>query len=178
MKKFFIISSTLLNILAFTASADSSEAIKHHIGVELGNDNTAIFYNHFDSGFYGSVRIDSNNYNRGNRVSICNDGKISGSSGSGTCSGHGGVSYVREEKSERIGGSIGYFWKAIKGLYLGAGANLGVYTSEVNIGDNNQGEFYMNLEARAAYRITPRITATSTYDAEAGNFTLGASIGF
>lgn len=176
MNKRMIGSTLAMSLIAFNAS--SAEVPLHHIGAELGSNNIVISYNHFSSGLYGTVRYDRNEYDLGNKVSVCNDGSISGSTGSGTCSGHGGVSHTRNEKNERLGGSLGYLWNVIGDLYLGGGANFGAYTSEVNVGNKSQGETYFNVEARAAYRITPHIAALTTYDAEVKAFTFGASIGF
>lgn len=173
----------VVTFLVANASADEfSEDIytvhNHHIGVEFGNDNTVVSYNNYTNNFYASIRFDSNEYVLDSTVSVCNDGGVSGSTGSGTCSGHGGVSHTRKEKAERFGGSFGYLWNAVGNFYLGGGAGIGSYISEVDVGNEGQSDYYINLEARTAYRFSDRFSLLATYDFEVQKMTVGAAFGF
>ncbi len=172
-----LIIGTAHNVIASEGSNVSS-SVNHHIGAEFGDKNVVLSYTSYNSGLYATLRFDSNKYELDNRVSVCNDGGISGSTGSGTCSGHGGVSHTRNEVSDRVGGSVGYMWNAIDNIYFGGGIAYGFYGTEVNVGSSTHGDGYINVEGRAAYRLTERFSVVSTYEGEGSVFTFGATYGF
>ncbi len=167
----------MLCLLAPLAEA-TEEIDTPYIGIELGNKTGVLDIIDLTSGLYGSFKYDGNKYEHGNVVSICNDGGISGSVGSGTCSGHGGVSHTRKEQSKRAGFSIGYMWNPYGDLYAGGGVGFGAYLSEVNVGTEDENELYANFEAKVAYHITPKLITIVTYDNEVERFSAGVGFTF
>lgn len=94
-----------------------------------------------DQGIYSRIIIDSDKYQNGKVVGVCNDGSISGSSGSGTCSGHGGVNRYEEADFDRIALVFGPTYWVSEKIQLHGGLIVGLYTSEINIGDTSKHDF-------------------------------------
>lgn len=92
-------------------------------------------------GLYGRFVWDFEDYEDGSVVSICSDGSVSGSSGSGTCSGHGGVSGEKLAEFTRYGFILGPTYWVTNRVRLHGGIVLGVYNSDVNIGDEGKLDF-------------------------------------
>jgi len=88
-------------------------------------------------GWYARALFDFKTYEKNNIVTICRDGSVSGSSGSGTCSGHGGVSHSEQAEFNRLAVAIGpAFWVSNK-IQLHGGILIGFYSSHVNIGNTD-----------------------------------------
>jgi hypothetical protein len=105
-------------------------------------------------GGYFTFLFDNDEYENGDSVSICGDGAISGSSGSGTCSGHGGISSTRDASYERIAFTAGTTYNVGKRIRLNGGLIYGMYISEVNIGEMGEydyGEF--GLDFGISYKV-------------------------
>lgn len=92
-------------------------------------------------GFYARIIVDTDKYQNGKIVSVCNDGSISGSTGSGTCSGHGGVGYFKEADFDRTAFIIGPTYWFSERIQFHGGLIVGLYTSEINIGDKSKYDF-------------------------------------
>ena len=92
-------------------------------------------------GGYIRVIVDSGEYQNGKNVSVCNDGSISGSTGSGTCSSHSGVNYTENAEFNRIAGAFGATYSVTDSFQLHGGVIVGMYTSNINIGDKDKYNF-------------------------------------
>jgi hypothetical protein len=88
-----------------------------------------------NSGWYVRALFDFETYKNNDVVSICRDGSVSGSRGSGTCSGHRGVSHSELAQFKRFGVAIGPTFWVLNKIQLHGGVLLGLYSSNINIGD-------------------------------------------
>ncbi len=94
-----------------------------------------------ENNFYTRIIYDFDGYHNGANVTVCNDGTISGSTGSGTCSNHGGVNSMKEAEFDRLGFAFGLSnWVSNK-VQLHGGLIIGLYSSDINIGDSSEIDF-------------------------------------
>ena len=92
-------------------------------------------------GYYFRFVLDSDEYTDGKIVSVCSDGKISGSLGTGTCSGHGGVSNTKEAEFDRWALVIGPEYYINSRVTANVGLLAAFYSSDANIGDEGKLDF-------------------------------------
>lgn len=92
-------------------------------------------------GMYGRFVWDFKDYEDGSFVRVCADGSISGSSGSGTCSGHGGISSEKLAKFNRYGFILGPTHWFTDRIRLHGGLFWGAYNSDVDVGDKDKLDF-------------------------------------
>jgi len=105
-------------------------------------------------GFYLKGILDSEKYQNGSLVSVCNDGSISGSIGSGTCSNHGGMSYGREAQFGRDALVIGSTFQMNKNIQFQGGIIAGMYSSDINIGDKSKLNFIKyGIDVGLSYKV-------------------------
>ncbi|MGC3981530.1 MAG: hypothetical protein QM808_09740 [Steroidobacteraceae bacterium] len=114
------------------------------------------------------VLADFEKYENGSRVTVCSDGSISGSSGSGTCSGHGGVNHTKNAKFNRYAIAAAPTYWVTDYLQLHCGLIAGLYSSDVNIGDKGSKNF---TEYGLDLGISIKPLATSEFKLVAGHET-------
>ena len=85
--------------------------------------------------------VDFDKYENGSLVTVCADGSISGSVGSGTCSGHGGANHTKEAKFTRYAIMAGPTYWLTNHFQLYGGLIVGLYSSDINIGEKNAKDF-------------------------------------
>ncbi|WP_298723098.1 hypothetical protein [uncultured Oceanisphaera sp.] len=129
-------------------------------------------------GLYSRFLWDFEEYEDGTTVSICSDGSISGSSGSGTCSGHGGVSGTKATEFNRYGLVLGPTYWLSDRIRLHGGLVAALYSSDVNIGDKSERDFAeIGADIGASFSFAddgPRIVLS--YETEQQQTYLGVSI--
>lgn len=110
------------------------------IGISTSGNNISLDYwssrnASTNLGWYVRALLDFESYENGDEVTVCRDGSVSGSSGSGTCSGHRGVSHSEEAEFDRLGVAIGpTYWVSDK-FQLHGGVFFGMYSSNIDIGE-------------------------------------------
>lgn len=105
---------------------------------------------------YLTIGLDSNTYQNDTLVSDCNDGAVSASTGSGTCSGHGGVSKTRQAEYDRAALIFGMTHNLTPRLRFNAGLAIGMYFSDVTIRTTQYTNYFQyGLDMGASYQITP-----------------------
>ncbi len=92
-------------------------------------------------GYYARGIVDFDNYKNGRSVNVCNDGSISGSTGSGTCSGHKGVSHSKSAEYDRFALVLGPTYSISKTIQIHCGPIIGIYSSDVDIGDMHEKDY-------------------------------------
>lgn len=128
-------------ILGLVCATVSNFCHSADIGIfTSGNDISLVFWSSPEDqsklGWYARALFDFETYENGDVVTICRDGSVSGSSGSGTCSGHSGVSHSEQAKFDRLGVAIGpTYWVSNK-FQLHGGVLIGLYSSNIDVGDS------------------------------------------
>lgn len=110
-------------------------------GKDISLDMSSQKESQTDIGLYFRLIADSKEYKDGSSVTVCSDGKISGSTGSGTCSGHGGINHTKEAEFSRYAIAFGPTYWATNCLQVYGGIIFGLYSSDVNIGDTSVKDF-------------------------------------
>ena len=129
-------------------------------------------------GLYSKFLWDFEEYEDGTTLNVCSDGAISGSSGSGTCSGHGGVSSTKPTEFNRYGLVLGPTYWLSNRIRLHGGLVAALYSSDVNIGDKSERDFTeIGADIGASYSLADdgsRIVLS--YETEQQQTYLGFSI--
>lgn len=105
-------------------------------------------------GYYIQGFFDFDKYENDDTVSVCRDGEVSGSTGSGTCSGHGGVSHTKNAEFDRNGVSFGAAYSISNNFDIFGGILFALYSSDVTVGDTSSKDFSeTGLDIGASYRF-------------------------
>jgi len=127
-------------------------------------------------GLYFSVIADFEEYQNGSTISVCRDGQISGSFGSGTCSGHGGVSHTALADFTRFGFSFGPTYNINKSLQLHAGLLYGMYSENIDVGDktpDSYGEWGLDIGVSFQLPIKSRANLLLRHETEQDRSLIG-----
>lgn len=98
--------------------------------------------------------FDFEDYQNGSEVTVCVDGSVSGSIGSGTCSGHSGASHRRRAEFSRLAVAVGPTYWIHKSVQLHVGFIYGMYTSDIDIGEKSKLD-YSESGVDAGFSIRP-----------------------
>jgi hypothetical protein len=133
-------------LLAFLLCVYTNVVFAYELGVSSSGEDVSLDFwqsKLIDSelGMYFRLIIDSEEYENGNSVSVCRDGSISGSFGSGTCSSHGGVSHSKLADFNRLAFAIGPTYWISESIQLHGGLLWAMYTSDISIGDHTKLDF-------------------------------------
>lgn len=118
-------------VLAFDIGVSTSGK---DISLDIWSANTE----HSGWGAYMRGVSDFEDYQNGAEVTVCRDGSISGSTGSGTCSGHSGVSHRKLAEFSRLAIAVGPTYWINKSLQLHVGLIYGMYKSDIDIGEKSK----------------------------------------
>ena len=162
---------TPMSSFAFDLGASSS-----------GNDISIDFWTGINEsqkiGLYSRTVIDFESYEGDDYVSVCGDGEVSGSTGSGTCSGHSGVSSTKLAEFSRIALIFGPTYKLSETIDIYGGIIIGFYSSDVSIGDSASLD-YSKYGADIGLRLKPikssDIKITLSYETEQNRTSVGFS---
>lgn len=128
------------------------------------------------AGFYAKILVDFDKYKNGIRVTVCQDGSISGSTGSGTCSGHGGISHTKEDEFDRYGVIVGPSYWITNKIQMHGGLIIAFYNSEVDIGDTSKNDYSgVGIDIGVSFKPLDEsdIKIVISYETEQDNTSLG-----
>ena len=136
----YMLARTLSAILFLVASnvCFALDAGISSSGKDLSLDLWSDSNRYSNIGFFGRLVADFKDYTNGDTVRVCNDGSVSGASGSGTCSGHGGISHEEEAQFNRVAIAFGPTYSLTDNLEFHGGFLIGFYNSNINIGDESK----------------------------------------
>lgn len=127
-------------------------------------------------GVYGTFLADFDEYQNGDLVTVCSDGKISGSTGSGTCSGHGGASKQREANFSRFAFSLGATYLLHERVRLNGGLILGMYSSDIDIGEMTDLDYTnVGVDAGLSFKVLTEedMWLSISHETDAGKTLIG-----
>ena len=183
MKIVKITNRVLISLIVLVLPCSSFSA-NDGVGVTYGSEEFGLFFYHIPirSKIGYSWRVGgaftSENYGLGGSTSVCSDGSLSGSTGSGTCSWHGGYSHDIESVYSMSSLAGGMSIKMTKRLKTFGHVSWATYIEDINVGNQASQIVRYGYELGVGYDVLPTLTILGIYISQTSNLQLGAALTF
>jgi len=176
----------IILVVAVTPAAAEEKGKSDNFNFEFGllfapNTLSLLFAGHIQDQ-WGIVTIadtsfEVEEYDLGGETTVCADGELSGSTGPGTCSYHGGVSGSQPAEYSRVSFSVGPTYQLTERLKIYGTVGLVFYTQYITVGETrNEGDASGNAEIGVSYQVIDPVNLIGHYAVEPSAFRIGASI--
>lgn len=180
MKSLRIASILLLLTSSANTFAQYSE-FTMDLGLKFGNNAWGYYYGvHYPNSRFGFLStgefsLEPETYGIGGTTTVCNNGGLSGSTGSGSCSWNGGVSHQTDATYDRFSIGLGATYKVIEPVSIVLIGVWSAFTHHITVGNiRNDGDSRYGVETGLLFRLDPRFNVVFLYHTEAERYRFGA----
>ncbi len=171
------IATLTLSLIPTFASAQSYDM---DVGLKFGSNTWGYYIGAHDLtsrfGFFTTTElsVDPRSYGIGGTTTVCNDGQLSGSQGTGSCSWHGGVSHQTEAEYSRFSFGMGTTYRLSEPVSLVLNGVFSLYTHYITVGEaSNEGDLQYGIETGVLVRPHRNFNIVGLYNSEISAFRLG-----